>query len=120
MIGFTPLLRGISRSVNSFPEKQGNLSTIRWRIHTVRRELTVEPFICGLIYLLFAFWPYLRMKSVYQYPIQVLLWILMCLGISVMISISDKSQIQNAAETVDSTSKRAKQEDNNFDQFISE
>ena len=110
IIGFTPLLTGIDESIKAYPERKYHLAAIRWRISFVRKELTILPFISGLIYLLFATWPYLKYKIVYQYPIQVLLWIIMCFGISVLISASRRRHNQNDSETKKSTSKKVKQE----------
>ena len=116
IIGFTPLIKVIDQSLKSYPEKSVDLAKTRWRISTVRRELTIEPFISGAIYLVFAFWPFLRLKVIYQYPVQVLLWLVMCFGISLMISTtsSGNSQVQNNTDTKDSSSKKVKQEHLSF------
>ena len=84
LFAFTPLLKALDESIQSYHDKATNLKSVRKRISVVRRELGNQPFTGGVLHLIFAFWPYLRNKAPYQIPAQILLWMILCLGVSIM------------------------------------
>ena len=82
LFAFTPLITALDESIKTFQEKSTNLKMVRWRLSTVRRETIVQTTFSAATFLLFAVWPYLRRKVVYQIPIQALLWMALTIGIS--------------------------------------
>lgn len=79
---FGPLINNIENVIREFPEKKSQLEGIKWNLSRVRRELIVQPSLGGFIKLVFAFWPYLRRKIIYEWLITILTYIIMLLVMS--------------------------------------
>jgi hypothetical protein len=84
---FNPMIKALDESlVQMRNNSEAKFRTIRKNIVRVRRELIVQPLFGAAVKVTFAFWPYLRRKIVYEFPIQIVLWMIMTFALSIFIA----------------------------------
>ena len=102
-VAFSTLILSLNSSIKSMPLRDSDrhfAKHLHTRLSRIRKELVLQYFYGGVLLFIFASWPYLRMKIVYQIPIQALTWMIICLAISIALSYSGKESEKRNVQIV--------------------
>jgi hypothetical protein len=100
VIAFTPLIQAIDTALISSISlhNQDDLRQLRGNLVRIRKEVASQTFLGGVIKVVFAFWPYLRRKVVYEFPAQAVTWMLLILSISMRLNHSARKSSSASSE----------------------